>query len=96
MQFIRVVAAPEFKAAGLVVRFAVRQPFCHAVAFVQLMQQHKPPFLLLYIVVNPDLVLRNEFINVVMTSGGEINIEYTSHQPVIDNPYAYTILQFLP
>jgi hypothetical protein len=36
MQFIRIVAAPEFQAAGLGVGFAVGQSFCHAIPFVQL------------------------------------------------------------
>jgi len=96
MQFIRMVAPREFQAAGLGVCFAVGQPFYHAISFVQLVQQHKPPFLLLNSIVDPDLTIRNEFINVVMTTGREVNVERASHQPAIHNPTTYTILQLLP
>ncbi len=73
MQFIRMVAAPEFQPAGLGVCFAVGQPFGHAIPLVQLVKQHNPPFLLLNSIVDPDLTLRNEFINVFMTAGREVN-----------------------
>ena len=96
MQFIRMMTAMEFQAAGIGVRFAVRHPFCHAIPFVQLVQQHEPPFLLDNGIVDPDLTLRNEFINVVMTTGREVNVERASHQPAIHNPYTYTTFQLLP
>ena len=95
MQFIGMVAAAEFQAAGLGVRLVVGHSFCHAVAFVQLVQQHKAPFLLLDGVVDPDLALRDEFINVVMAAGREVNVERASHQPTIHNPYPDAILKFL-
>ena len=90
------VTAPEFQVAGLIVRLAISPPFRHAVPFVQLVEQHKPPFILLNRIVDPNLTVRDEFVNVVMPPGGEVNIECASHQPSIHNPYAYTILQFLP
>jgi hypothetical protein len=96
MQFIRMVAALEFHSAGLGVCFAVGHPFCHTIPFVQLVQQHKSPFFLLNSIVDPDLSLRNEFINMVMTTSCEVNIERASHQSAIHNPYAYAIFQLLP
>jgi hypothetical protein len=40
MQLIRMVATVEFQAAGFGMCFAGWQPFCHAIPFVQFMQQH--------------------------------------------------------
>lgn len=63
---------------------------------MQLVKQHKPSFLLLDGIVDPNLALRNEFINVVMTTGRKVNVENASHEPAIHDPYTDSILQLLP
>ena len=56
MQFIRVAAGVKLKPTGFGVGFAVGQARCHAVAFMQLVQQHETAFLLLDIVIDPILL----------------------------------------
>jgi len=90
------VAAAKFETAGFGVRFAVGKSFPHQVLFVQLVQQHKTPFLLHNVIVDPDLALWNEFVYVIMTAGREVDVKHTSHQSAIHNPYLSAILQLLP
>ena len=48
------------------------------------------------IIINPDLILRHEFVNMIVTTFGEVDIKYTAHQPPAYNPNGYTVLQLLP
>ena len=96
MQFVRMMAAPELQAAGFGVRRLVGNGVLHPIALVQFVEQHKAPFFLRDIVVNPDFPRRHELIHVVVSSRGEIDIEDTAYESPVYNPHGDAILQFLP
>jgi hypothetical protein len=62
--------------------------FRHQVSFVQFVERNIWTFRLFQVVVNPDFVLWNKFINVIMPSLREINVKDATHETPVNNPNA--------
>ena len=86
MQLVGVMTTAAFKQTGFGVRPAVRPAGSHSIAFVKLVQKNVAVLLLLDIIINPDLVFRHKFINVVVSAGRKIDIEHAANQTAIDKP----------
>jgi hypothetical protein len=83
MQFIGMVATAKLEPAGLGVRPAAGHPAGHTIAFVQ---QHKTAFLIGDGVVDSDFTRGHKFVDMIMTTRGEVNIKNTAHASTIDDP----------
>ena len=96
MEFVRVVSAMKLQAAGLSVSLAVWNTVRHSVPFVQLVKKHKAALLLHDRVIDPDLTSRYEFIDVIVSSRREVDVENAAHESTIYDPDIDAILQSLP
>ncbi len=90
------MAALVFQAAGLSVSFVVCPATGHAVALVQLVQQHVAALFLFDVIIDPHFILRHKLIYVVVTAGSEVDVKHAAHQAAIHNPHAKAVLQLLP
>jgi hypothetical protein len=96
MKLVRVVPATKFQLAGFSMRFAVWKAFRHFIPLVQLVEEYKATLILHNRIINPDFVFRHKFIDVIMTSSGEVDIKDASYESTIYDPYIDAILQPLP
>jgi hypothetical protein len=96
MEFVRVVSATKLQAAGLSVSLAVWNTGLHLVPLVQLVKKHKGSLLLRDPVIYPELPFRYEFIDVIVSSRREVDVENAPHQSTIYDPDMDTLLQPLP
>ena len=90
------VSATKLQAAGLGVSLTVWNTGFHLVPLVQLVKKHKGSLLLRDRVIDPNLPFRYEFIDVIVSSRREVDVENTPHESAIDHPDMNTILQALP
>lgn len=60
------------------------------------MHEHITALKILNGVINPYLIGRHEFINVIVPPHGKVDIKDTAHQAAIYDPHSKTILKFLP
>src|SRR4030042_1780198 len=86
MQFVGMMTAIVFPAAGFSVSLVVTPAAGHKISLMKLMQQYIAPLWLYDSIINPDLIFRHEFVNIVMATFGKVDIKYTAHEAPINNP----------
>ena len=96
VQFVGVMTASKLQTAGFGVCLAVGHSFGHLIAFVQLVQQNKPPLFFGDGVIYPELAFWHEFIDVVMPAGGEVDVENAAYELAIHDPDPDAIFQRFP
>ena len=96
MEFVRVVSATKLQAAGLSVSLAGWNIDLHLVTLVQLVKKHEGSLLLRDRVIYPNLPFRYEFIEAIVSSRREVDVEDAPHESTIYDPDMDTILQPLP
>ena len=86
------ITAAVFQAAWLGVSFVVRPAFSHAIPLMKFVQQYVTTLYFDYGIIDPNLILRNELVDIVMTTFSKVDIEDTAHEAPINNPDAYSVL----
>ena len=77
---------------GLVVRPATG----HSIAFVKLMEEHVAPLFFFDVIIDPDFVLRDEFINIVVAAFSKVDIEHAANEATVDDPNADAVFELFP
>ena len=77
-----------FKRARVFVCPAVCPPPGHQVALVEFMEEDIWPLRLLEIIVNPHLVVRDEFVHMIVPTFSEVDIKRAPNEPTVHYPYA--------
>src|SRR2546428_1852483 len=86
VQFGRMIAVVPFASTRFRVRIIVLPSLGHEVSLVQLVEHDESLLLLMDIVVDPQLVVRNVLIHVLMSAFGEFDVIHAADETALDEP----------